>query len=173
MPVGVSVGGDVSVEVSVAVVEGEAACVEGEIDVEVGLDAAVVCVGATPDDLEAVGDGRPAVWVADRLGARGTLPDDDGLCDGVEESESTGPGPDSGPGMMLVIPPTVGSDGHRDGPDARLRPVTVAAARAHTPISRELGTLRRHASTRCQLDKTTGRSGNSSLRTISSHWGPA
>jgi hypothetical protein len=49
----------------------------------------------------------------------------------------------------------------------------VAAASAQRPIKREVGTLRRQTSRRCQRDISTGCSGSSSLCTISSHWGPA
>jgi hypothetical protein len=51
--------------------------------------------------------------------------------------------------------------------------VTAAAANAPTPISREVGTLRRQDNTRCQVDSSIGGTGSCSLLTISVHTGPA
>ena len=52
-------------------------------------------------------------------------------------------------------------------------PVIVAAARAPTAMSREVGMVRRQAMMRCQDVSSTGAVGSSSLWTISIHCGPA
>jgi hypothetical protein len=136
--------------------------------------AAVVWPPATPEDRGALGVTRDEFdLVADWTAGGGPMTDDDddgGL--GAVVVGSGRPRPPCTPGMeMPEMPPT--GDGQWELVDARLTPVTVAAASAHSPMSRELGTLRRQVSNRCHLERTTGCSGNSSLWTISSHCGPA
>jgi hypothetical protein len=183
-PVGVvsvalPVGGVVSVDESDDEAVDVGADGEDELSVGVGVGVGVatdVCLADRPDDGVALGDTRgDDDLVADEAAGGEALSNEDGDWLGVEVVEaSIGAGsPPPPPLTMIEMPPTGDGKGHREVVDARLTPVMVAAASAHKPISRELGTLRRQASTRCQLERATGGSGSSSLRTISSHCGPA
>lgn len=178
-PVGVvSVALPVGVVVSVDESDDEAVDVgadgEDELSVGVGVGvgvAAAVSVGAIPAEGTVRGvDRGDGDFVADPAAGGATLSEDEGDWLGVDAVELSIGGCS---GLMIEMPPTGDGKGHREVVDARLTPVMVAAASAHKPISRELGTLRRQASTRCQLERATGGSGSSSLRTISSHCGPA
>jgi hypothetical protein len=73
----------------------------------------------------------------------------------------------------MAPPAGSGKVGQRYGLEARLTAVTAAAANAPTPIRRDVGMVRRHATRRRQADESAGGSGNLSLLTISCQTGPA